>query len=369
MISAARPVYLLCARRARAVACVAAGFGLAVALHPAPVVAAAPPADPPAAAGPQTPNNTEPAAPPAEASPTAKPGAPSPLSPEKKKAAAAAFNRGEDAYASGNFNAAGAAFEEAFSHVPHPSALWNAARAWNRAGDLARAANLFTKYLREAPPDAPDRKSAVASLEQLTGKLGKLNIYAPDFPVIEIDGQVIEGSSVFVTPGTHIVRGRSNDKSIERVQGIEAGGIASVALVQESAPPPKKNPDARGGSGEPGAPDQQKPVNLRVLPRIAVGVGGAATALTLGFTIWSGLDTLSARAEFDLLPTQSNLDAGRGKQTRTNVLLGVTLGLAALTGTAAVFFVDWSKGSGAPPVEGETKVGLGLGSVHVTGSF
>jgi hypothetical protein len=364
MISAARPVSLFCARRARAVACAAAGFGLAIGLHPAPARAAdpAPQAAPPEAAGAQPATAPTPAPPPAA---DAKP-APAQLSPEKKKAAAAAFNRGEEAYASGRFNDAGVAFEEAYGHVPHPSALWNAARAWNRAGDLARAANLFTKYLNEAPPDAPDRKSAVTSLEQLTGKLGKLNIYAPGFTVIEIDGEVIEGASVFVTPGTHIVRGRSQSGVLERVQGVEAGGVASVALVQETAPPPKKDPNNESGSGKANGQDQGKPVDLRVLPPAAVIGGGAATALFLGITVWSGIDTLNAKSDYDALPNQENLDIGRGKQTRTNVLLGVTLGVAALTGAAAVFFVDWGKRG---PLEGEAKVGLGLGSVHVAGSF
>jgi hypothetical protein len=366
MISAARPVSLLCARRARAVACAAAGFGLVSGLHPAPALAADPAQPPPpaAAASAQQPTVAPTASSPAQPPATDAKPAPAQLSPEKKKAAAAAFNRGEEAYASGSFSDAGIAFEEAYGHVPHPSALWNAARAWNRAGDLARAANLFAKYLNEAPPDAPDRKSAVTSLEQLTGKLGKLNIYAPGFTVIEIDGQVIEGSSVFVTPGTHIIRGRSQSGVLERVQGVEAGGIASVALVQESAPPPKKNPN--DGSGKANGSDQTRPMNLRVLPPAAVIGGGAATALFLGITIWSGVDTLNAKSDFDALPNQENLDIGRGKQTRTNVLLGVTLGVAALTGAAAVFFVDWGKRA---PQKGEAKVGLGLGSVHVAGSF
>jgi hypothetical protein len=207
-------------------------------------------------------------------------------------------------------------------------------------------------------------------MEQLKLKLGRLNIYAPGFPIIEIDGQVIEGTSVFVTPGTHIVRGRSPKGSLERVQGVEAGGVASVALVQESGnPPDKKDPKDGGGQGDkPNEKDQGKPVNLRILPPAAVIGGGAATALFIGLTTWSGVDTLSARGDFDVAPTQENLDIGRGKQTRTNVLLGVTLSLAAITGAAAVFFVDWSKPSG-PPLEGEVKVGLGIGSVHVAGSF
>lgn len=351
MTSAARPVPRLCAQRARAVACAALGIGLAIGLRPSPALAQA---SPPVA--------------PAAPAPDANPAAPAPPSQAKKKAAAEAFNRGEKAYASGSFNDAGVAFEEAYSHVPHPSALWNAARAWNRAGDLARAANLFAKYLNEAPPDAPDRKNAAASLEQLSKKLGKLNIYAPAFPIIEIDGEVVEGPSVFVTPGTHIVRGRAQGNVVERVQGVEAGSAASVALVQETKPNPDTNGAIQGGgSGPPAGKDEGKPLNLRVLPPAVVIGGGAVTALGVALTIWSGVDTLSALDDFKALPTQTNLDAGQSKQTRTNVLLGVTLGVAALTGAAALFFVDWGGGGGQP--KAAARLGLGLGSAHITGRF
>jgi hypothetical protein len=278
------------------------------------------------------------------------------LSPEKKKAAAAAFDRGEKAYAAKDFKGAGAAFEEAFDHVPHPSALWNAARAWNRAGELARAANLYTRYLSEAPPDAPDRKSATSSLEKLTPKLGKLNITAPGSDSVEVDDEVALGKSVYVSPGTHVVRARSKDKVIQRVQSVEAGGVASVALVEDavSVPTDPADPTPKKTGG-----DEPRPLP----PAVVIG-GGAVTAVALGITIGLGVDTLNARSTYDAAPTQENLDAGRAKQTRTNVLLGVTLGLAALTGAAAIFFVDWGGSS-----KGAAKVGAGLGTVHLLGSF
>ena len=74
---------------------------------------------------------------------------------------------------------------------------------------------------------------------------------------------------------------------------------------------------------------------------IVVAVGGGVTAVAAGFLIWSGIDTMNQRSTFDASPTQANLDAGKGDQLRTNVLLGVTLGLAVLTGVTAIFLVDW----------------------------
>jgi hypothetical protein len=90
--------------------------------------------------------------------------------------------------------------------------------------------------------------------------------------------------------------------------------------------------------------------------------GGIATLAVGGVAVWSGLDTNRARDTFDADPSQTNLDSGRDKQTRTNVLIGATAGLAVLTVATAIFLVDW----GAPkPVE----VGVGPGFFTLRGSF
>ena len=95
---------------------------------------------------------------------------------------------------------------------------------------------------------------------------------------------------------------------------------------------------------------------------------GGATAVTTGFLIWSGLDTVGQRSTFDANPTQANLDTGKGDETRTNVLLGVTLGLGVLTGITAIFLVDW-KGHGAERSARSPWIRVGLGGATVGGSF
>jgi hypothetical protein len=67
---------------------------------------------------------------------------------------------------------------------------------------------------------------------------------------------------------------------------------------------------------------------------VLVTAGAAATAV-------SGIDTLQKRNAFFATKTQANLEAGFAAQSRTNVLVGVTLGAAALTALVALFFVDW----------------------------
>jgi hypothetical protein len=76
--------------------------------------------------------------------------------------------------------------------------------------------------------------------------------------------------------------------------------------------------------------------------------GGALAATGLGLTIASGLDTVSKRDAFLADPTQPHLDDAFHSQTRTNVLLACTGGVALVTAVVAAFFVEW-KAAPSPP--------------------
>jgi hypothetical protein len=52
---------------------------------------------------------------------------------------------------------------------------------------------------------------------------------------------------------------------------------------------------------------------------------------------------VSTPDHYDKDPSKDNLDAGKSRELRTNVLLGATLAVAAFTGIAAVFLVDWKE--------------------------
>src|SRR5258708_39824655 len=67
---------------------------------------------------------------------------------DDRRQAAKDFADGDRAFKEGDYRGAAVAYERAYARVPHHSALWNAARAWQRAGELARAANHYAHYLR-----------------------------------------------------------------------------------------------------------------------------------------------------------------------------------------------------------------------------
>jgi hypothetical protein len=87
------------------------------------------------------------------------------------------------------------------------------------------------------------------------------------------------------------------------------------------------------------------------------------------FTLGSGLDTLSARDAYVESPSEARYEDGVSRQARTNVLIGVTVGLAAVT---AVLFVLADLGAESEPddaVTASVSAGPDGGAVVVTGAF
>lgn len=280
---------------------------------------------------------------------------------QDKRAAARAFAEGQQAFRKRDYSLAAEKFEEAHRLAPHHSAVWNAARSRQRAGDLARAANLYAAYIEIAPPHAWDRNRANTELQKLTEQLGKIEIHViGEIENITIDGEPGETGVVFVTPGTHVIAGEAPDGPVTHKQSVEAGKMVSVLL--EPPPPPEPEPPPPPKKEKP-AP---KPPDKTWSPTV-VYVGGGVTAAAALFTVWSGMDTLDQRETFDASPTQANLDEGKSRQSRTNVGLGVTFVGAALTTAAAMWLVDWD--SGKTNEDAGVEAGLGPRGVCVRGRF
>lgn len=284
----------------------------------------------------------------------------------ERKLAAKDFAEGDRAFREGDYRGAAQAYERAYHRLPHHSALWNAARSWHRAGELAKAANLYAQYLREAPPNARDRNNAQKALNELSNKLARLEIHASDVTDVKVDGNPITASSVFVTPGEHVVEGQTEGgAAVRQPQTVQAGDVVSVALVP---PPPAPAPPPAAEATPPSAPAR----GAHGWSPIVVYFEGAVTLALTGITIWSGLDTLQQKDAFDRNPTQDNLDVGKQKETRTNLLIGASAAAGAITALTAIFLVDWHRGAATDEErqgEPHVTVGAGPGSVMVRGEF
>ncbi|MBX3185719.1 MAG: hypothetical protein KF819_01840 [Labilithrix sp.] len=274
--------------------------------------------------------------------------------------AARVFREGETAYASGDFTRAAERFERANALVPHHGVLWNAARSWLRAGEEARAANLLEQFLRVAPGDAAERDQATSSLASLKKKLGCLELRGIGVRDLRVDDAPVSGSLHYVAPGEHVATGSADGVAVRRVVTVGAGERTAVLLTAPDPPSPAIAPAP--------APRELEP-REQVEPRVggSSGIspwffvaGAGLTVLGAAATVGSGLDANAQQRRFDALdadPTSTFAqrseafdDAGAAGR-RTNVLLGVSLGLAAITAITGILLVDWksaaSGGSGA----------------------
>jgi hypothetical protein len=249
-----------------------------------------------------------------------------------------AFDHGAQAFRRGDFRGAGEAFDRAYTLAPHPDALWNAAQAWERAQEPARAANRYAAYVALAADDAPDRGRAGAALARLSPRLGRIDVRTRGQRAT-VDEEEARIPSVYVHAGAHEVRAGAGGRVVRRMVRVSAGEVVAVVLDEElPAPEPSAVPAL--------APPRPAPQPGGVPPWVAYA--GAGMTLAAGaFTVWSGLDTVGAKHDFLAAPNEVTLEGGRSREVRTNVALALTAGLGAATAVTALFFVRWRSPSRA----------------------
>lgn len=287
------------------------------------------------------------------------------VSAEDKASAAKKFRAAEAAFRRHQYAAAAEGFEEANSIAPHPAALFNAARAWEKAGELTRAANLCARYLQDAPEDDPRRTKANELIAELLPKLGRIEVVDKGAKNVQVDGKPRELDITYVDPGDHGVSGVFGDRVVRRKISVVAGSLARVVLDRPKPKPEIAEPEPSLDEPSPDR-DRKAAEDGKPLSPTWVFVGAGATAVLAGVTVWSGLDTQAARRDFDDHPTQGGLDDGRAKQSRTNVLLGATLVVGAATGAIALFATDWR---GQPEPAEDLAIGIGPSRIELSGRF
>jgi hypothetical protein len=277
------------------------------------------------------------------------------------RAAADAFDRGREAYKSGDAAAAADAFEQADSQAASPIALEYAIRSRDKAGQLDRAATLSALAKERHAGETSLEKLSDEILERARRELYELSVTCSEPCELVLDGKLIHGKSsfervIFLNEGSHTLRAgfgaRDASKSVDATSG-EKGE------VRFDAPP--ENGDAEEAEAddsevrEPPAPEpESRPVEPA--PRESSGwsptvfwVGTGLTVALGATTLWSGLDTVKNPGEDKVKEAcssgaedcQTLYDEGRSRQSRTNILLGATAGVGLLTVIIGAAATDW----------------------------
>jgi hypothetical protein len=266
---------------------------------------------------------------------------------EDRQAAGRAYNRGSAAYLAEDWPEAARWFEMAHRLAPAAPALVQAVRAHRLAGNELRAATLSLRLLTSYPNAEPARATAREVLEAYASQFFRVDVVCEEC-TLELDGAVLEHTSFFVTPDEpHTIRASFPTGEVEEQI---SGGAGEQRELPFDAPPPTVAGDLTAEADPVTSPpptttrhegdDGQESSGLSPVFFIA------SAALTVGagaVLVWSGLDALAGVDEYEMNPTAEALAAGQSKELRTNVMIGVTAGLAATTLVFAIF-TDWSGG-------------------------
>jgi len=277
----------------------------------------------------------------------------------------AAFDRGTTAYLGEDFASAARWFEMANDLAPAAPALLQAIRAHRRAGNPLRAATLSLRLIHRFPEAEAEVTEAQSVIDALGEQFVRVEVTCDGECAVDLDGTLVGTPSFFLDPGTEHRVSAAFDTGQAEAQTV-TGSPGQTETLHFVAPEPSFDAPPQGGEDD--------------NPVITVGSGSGSSAgsgsdstdddggglgpglfvTTLGLTVvsgvilaWSGVDTLNAADEYEQVAAEERaagqldfprasqmLEDGQSKETRTNALIGVTAGLAALTLVFAIV-TDW----------------------------
>ncbi|MEM9189714.1 MAG: hypothetical protein AAGF12_11095 [Myxococcota bacterium] len=274
---------------------------------------------------------------------------------ERAAAAEAAYDRGARAFRSGEFAEAGRWWERADSFLPANAALVQATVAYQRAGDVRRAATVAETLLARDRGALDDK----AFVEEAARERVRVRIMCATPCDLSVNGVEERHRILYLTPELEYRVEASFDEGL--TERMVSGRAQTELAIRFEAPPSESGSDIAGGPIDGPAPAEPS----GGLPLPVVLAAGGATVVAGAVTLWSGLDARSAKSDFDANPTLTGFDDGRSKETRTNILIGVTAGLLVVTGVLAIF-TDWGGGTegeelqmGVAPIAGGAVASLG----------
>jgi hypothetical protein len=254
-----------------------------------------------------------------------------------KELARQRFREATEAYNDGRYAAAASLFEAADRLSPHASTRYNAATAWEQAGETTRAATGYEAALAQGTLDASRESIARDRLAALKGTLAHVRILQPLGALVTVDHvqRTPVPTSFFLRPGSYEVVTEYRGARTTTPATVEAGKDHILKLnvpFEASAAPAEVPPATEAPTAPPDAPASDA-ISQRTWGWIGVGAGVALG----GAAIFMGLRALAAKDDYRQSGYQdaNARDAAAGRRLATNVLWGGAL-LSGATGVVLV---------------------------------
>ncbi len=256
---------------------------------------------------------------------------------QQRQQAAQAYDRAAALFVQGYFAQAGQWFMTAYRLAPAKAALLQAVRAYRRAGQVERAGTLAILLSQEYPNDAPSVELAAEVMEE-AGRRALLITVDCEGCEVEMDGRMLATRAAYVAPNQeHRVVGHFGAAHVEETV---AGAAQEQRQVRFERPEGADIVEEQLTEGERRRREERRRQEAgpahKVLSPAVFYVSLVATAGLGALSIWSGVDTLNGVDAYEAMPTLQAYQEGQDKERRTNILLGVTAGMAAWTILSAI---------------------------------
>jgi hypothetical protein len=303
------------------------------------------------------------------------------------------FEEGSRLYDNGEFERAIELFRESHEIVASPNTSLMIARSYRDAGNMSAAHAAYQAALSEAEvaaSQAKKYKSALSAvqkeLKELEMVVAQITLRLGDIPAdteISIDGNPVAADAlqrpVMVAPGVFkvVAKAPSGEEVVKEVSAA-AGESVVVDLSFGRESPPVAEPAEIDPFAEPDTPQKDSGTTEsggggRAFAYIAGGVGiaGLATFGVFGALSRSKFDKLEDNCTDDRCHPNLEDDIDKGKAFQTAANVGLVVGIVGVVSGTVLFLVTSPSESKEQPTAKNSKldVGLGLGSIAVTGRF
>lgn len=260
---------------------------------------------------------------------------------ESSARARAAYDAGASAYNADDFGLAAKQFARADELVPNPAVLKLALAAAVRAEDAVLSMNLVLRAERRAWTDEALLELVRVTRNRFESQVGFIEVRCESARACQArlaEQRLEPGLPLAAAPGKVELRfGEGQSESRVSVDVVAARTLEVLEPTPASTPEPAKHVTRVAQRLPVSMAESQSFGFARGVFWGGVALSGALTALTVA----SGVDAAHAHDRFLANRNEDTRNHGQAAVERTNVLLGATLGVAALTGAVGLFFTHW----------------------------